>query len=353
MKRERGARLLLVVAATLVALLAIEVWIRFTGLDHRFVVRVVYFQGADLPAHRVSADSFLHYELKPGAHYEGSSPNPRFYEVNIDEFGARFPTHEETKAPGTFRVLAVGGSTLYGAGVNDEETIPAALERRLRAGIRTDRATPRFEVWNFGTSAYTLGQATHLARRKLAELDPDLILVQHHNRGQRAFLGYQDPSADSVSPAQLAADPYLYAEQFYQVRVLPPAVHQALLAHWATYRTTAAAAQLFFGVRWRCDDFCNRLSADEARLLDREAAVRHVPVVYFAIPAERGAWGPDIVYPELPASRYIDLYRPDRDESFYEVHPPAPILDEYAALLLEELRARGYVPRMAPDARGG
>ena len=335
-------------AATFVALIAIEVVIRFTGLDHRFVVRAVYFQGADLPVHRVSADPFLHYELKPGAHYEGSFPNRPYYEVTIDAFGARFPTHAEAKAPGTFRVLAVGGSTLYGATVDDDETIPAALERRLRAGTRTDGATPRFEVWNFGTSAYTLGQATHLARQKLADLNPDLILVQHHNRGRRGFLMPDDRRIDSVPPAQLAADPYLYAEQFQPVSVLPPAVHQALLAHWATYRATAAAAQSYFRVRWNCD-FCDRLSADEARLLDREAAARHVPVVYFAIPAERGAWGPDRVYPELPASRYIDLYRPDRDESFYEVHPPAPILDEYAALLLEELRARGYVPRTAPD----
>ena len=69
-----------------------------------------------------------------------------------------------------------------------------------------------------------------------------------------------------------------------------------------------------------------------------------VPVAYVAIPADRGGLGPETVFPGLAAHEYIDLYRPDRDDAFYEVHPPAATLDEFAALLIEELKTRKFLP---------
>jgi hypothetical protein len=324
----------------------LELLVRVTGVDQRLVRRALPFTAADVPVHRNSADPFLHYELKPGARYQGYFPAKRTYAVNIDEHGARHPTHPMAKAPGTFRVLAFGGSTLYGGAVSDGETIAAALERRLQAGRSEGSGPERFEVWNFGTSAYTLGQAAHLARQKLTSLSPDLILVQHHNQGRRTFLLPESGFIEDFPTAQLAADPHLYREYFYAPSFLPLAVHQAAMESSATYRSVAALVPSLRADR-ECD-YCDRLSAAEARLLSQEAASLHVPIVYFAIPADRGRLGPDTIFPELPSEHYVDLYRPDRDPGFYEVHPPGSTLDDFAALLIDELRARRVLPTSVP-----
>src|SRR5256885_1209804 len=78
---RRAGGLLLSLASLLVGLGVVEVLLRFTGIEHRLVVKALFFQAADGPVHRLSADSFLHYELKPGARYEGSFPGRPPYTV--------------------------------------------------------------------------------------------------------------------------------------------------------------------------------------------------------------------------------------------------------------------------------
>jgi len=329
-------------AALVVALLVADFLLRVTGIDHRLLVSCLFFQGADPAVHRSSSDLFLHYELKPSSQYAGVFPGKPPYSVSIDENGARFPTHSKAKPPGTFRILGFGGSTFYGGAVNDDETIAAAMERRLNhQSSVAERRGRRFEVWNFGTSAYTLGQATHLARQKLPMLNPDLIVVQDHNRGRRGYFVDEDSSPESYPLAFFAADPHFYAEQFDTPGFLSPTLHRAAMAYSAAYRSIVA----FVPSLCRSNSpYGEQLSAVEARALSEESAAQGVPVIYFGIPADRGIRGPSTIFPELPASQYVDLYRPGRDDAFYEVHPPAAILDQYAALLIEELDRRNLLP---------
>ncbi len=327
------------------------------------MVREIFFQGADLSVHQISQDSLLHYELKPSSEFEGFNPfshPPRTYRVSIDENGARRPGHAAVKPPGTFRILAFGGSTLYGGSVNDPDTLPAALERRLNSSELAQRSDPkgsgpaegsltqptpaaglRFEVWNFGVSAYTLGQAAHLARQKLPVLSPDLILVQHHNRGCWPFLmpdGYQP---ETYPPDLLTADPNFYQEYFSPPKRIPEGVHGFLMKHCATYRCLIVAT----AKHPACNEaLAERLSADEARLLSREAERRRVPVVYLAIPADQQRLLRTTIFPELSDDRFVDLFEPDREPDFYDVHPRPDILDEFARLLVNQLRAHHLLP---------
>jgi len=181
---------LLILSSLLITLALLEGVFRLGAIDLRFVRSALFYQEADLDVHQCSSDPFLHYELKPGASMQGIRPGGVPTRITIDERGARYPSHAVRKEPGTFRILCFGGSTMYGAGVNDDETIAAALEARLnRLSAEDHSAAPRrYEVWNFGTSAYTLGQAAYLARHQLAVLNPDLIVVQLHNVGRRPFL---------------------------------------------------------------------------------------------------------------------------------------------------------------------
>lgn len=321
-----------------VALAAVEGWLRLSGNDARLLIDGLSFQGADLTAHRVSEDPFLHYELKPNSKNLLRFANRPEYTVSIDEHGARYPTHFFEKQPGTYRILGFGGSTLYGATVNDEDTMAAALERRLKQQAPSGVA---FEVWNFGTSMYTLGQATHLALLKLRLLNPDMILVQHHNRGCRGWLIPEDYLPSSMPIATVLGDPYWH-EQYSPPHRLLEGIHPGMMKHLALYRSAIAILRPPPLVGKPA--YGDQLSAAKARLLHEEAGKLGIPVFFFSIPAGHGHTGRETIYSELPEASYIDLFRDGREPEFYEVHPPAAFLDQFAALLLEELNARHALP---------
>lgn len=327
--------LLLLGMALLVALGAAELGTRAMHLDQRLVTPVLFFQAADIPNYRISADPVLRYESAPGTRYDAELNGHR-YRVTIDEHGARHPTHPATKAPGVFRILCFGPSTLYGSAVNDDETTPAALERRLNDGS----AGTRYEVWNFGVCGYTASQVAHLARTRFAALDPDLVLVQLARHGRRALLMPPSEQALDYPWTQIVADPDLFEEQFEYWHWLPAPLLRPVLRRSAFARA-ATAVLPGFRPSGACP-LCTAMEHDEARLLSQEAEGRGVPVIYYAIPADRGLSKANTVFPGFPEARFIDLYRPDREAAFYEVHPPAPVLDEYAQLLAEALQHRGF-----------
>lgn len=346
--RPRGllANLALMLASVFVALVLSEVAVRRTRSDERLMTSALLFQQSNREVHRVADDWFLHYDLRPGAHLDnvGYWGNP--YHMNIDEFGARAPAHPGPKRPGVFRILCFGGSTMYGADVSDEETIPAALERRLNdeAAENGGAAQPRrFEAWNFDTHAYVLSQAAHRARSELIVRDPDLILVQLHNTGPRAF--FLESGADQLDTLrQYAMDPYLLQENFPPPKLMPGILHFAALRHSAGYRSVAG----FLRRLDRSDiAFAEQLSREEARALSREAAARGVPVVFFSIPSDGNGPIASTVYPELSNEHFINFYEPGHEPDYYMMHPPARFLDVYAGQLIEVLRQRGYLPRNA------
>src|SRR6185312_13466875 len=78
----------------------------------------------------------MRYEAKPWTHTGESEFSGRY--VNVSKTGVRSngPRGEgPAPRPGAkpFRVIALGGSTMWGYGVPDWETIPAHLQRALQA----------------------------------------------------------------------------------------------------------------------------------------------------------------------------------------------------------------------------
>jgi hypothetical protein len=336
-KVRRLARPAVAALGLVLALGAAEVAARLGRLDQRLLTPMLYFQAADLPVHRVSADPVLHYELAPGTSCDCETDG-RKYRVTIDASGARYPTHPATKGPGVFRILCAGGSTIYGGSVADDHTMPAAVERRLNAAAPAGK---QYEAWNFGTPAYTLRQAAHLARARLDTLHPDLVLVQLHNRGRRAYLIPASMNGRDYPWSAIVADPELFQEQISVRYWLPRAIELPLLRHSAFARAGAAALPGFEPNSRGCA-YCDAMDHAEAAALSHDAKARGIPVIYFAIPADQRRVTPDDnVYPGLPPDRLIDLHRPNREPAFYEVHPPPAILDELAQILIAELRARG------------
>jgi hypothetical protein len=328
--RAVAGRVLIALVGFGIGLAFAEIATRSTGLQTRLVAAsLFYIRGGDIAEHRTSDDAFLHYELNPNSQTTFLRADGRTFAVNIDAVGARLPTHARAKPSGVFRILAFGGSTLFGANVNDEETMAAAMERRLN---RSDAANSdrHFEVWNFGTSAYNLAQAAHLARKHLADLDPDLIWVQLHNRFPRPFYLESDGKEEEVLRALLEKDELMLSENFPPPAWLPDTLHAMAMRRSAFYQ----AIMGLYRRGARPNTVSDALASLEAATLVREAAERHVDVAFVAIPSERGNFnGDSAVYEGLPQRNFIDLYRPDREVEFYEFHPPPRVLDEYAGLL--------------------
>jgi hypothetical protein len=106
---------------------------------------------------------------RPGARLDLDVAGERF-EIVINRHGYRTHDFEESKPPGVFRVVCIGGSTTV-QGRTNEETYPARLERKLRA-LRPGRA---LEVLNLGVN----GTGSDFWLERLDELfrfAPDLVV---------------------------------------------------------------------------------------------------------------------------------------------------------------------------------
>lgn len=329
--RRRLVRVSLALLSTALSLLLVEVAVRALRIDDATLGRALYYQGADLSAHVATRD-FLHYRLRPNSAFVHDDEGAR-YAVHIGAHGARLPDHAALKAPGALRVLCVGGSTTYGANVDDAQTMPARLEAELTRRLRRP-----VEVWNYGTSGYTLAQAAWLARERAEILRADAIVVQMYNRGRRPFL--QPPRGEAFDVASaFAADPGLWEENFPAALSAPlswsEARHQRALRWSALYRVLAALKRLRAGKDISVPG--DALSRAEAGRLRAWASARGVTLLFVAIPAMGGHVTPENVAEALPSAQLLDLHQDGREAAFYLVHPPAAHLQDFAAQIAARL----------------
>ena len=92
---------------------------------------------------------------------------------NINSQGFRGDEISEKKSQNTYRIFAVGGSTTYGTGVNDNETWPAYLQKKfdeLSIG-------KNIEIINAGIQGANSNVETKMIKSKILKLEPDLILM--------------------------------------------------------------------------------------------------------------------------------------------------------------------------------
>ena len=96
---------------------------------------------------------------------------PELYDKNSEGFrGAEF---SKDKPDDTFRIITVGGSTTFGAGVTEENAWPRILEKKLQ-NISEGK---NIEVINAGIPAIASFAESKLVKEKLIHLEPDLIIV--------------------------------------------------------------------------------------------------------------------------------------------------------------------------------
>jgi lysophospholipase L1-like esterase len=105
---------------------------------------------------------------KPFPHKEES----RTFKVSSNEDGLRAAASRQAKTPGVQRLMLMGCSTTFGWGVGDDETYPARLAERIRAGGHGG-----IEVLNAGQPGYTSFQGRWLWERTLRHYKPDVVLL--------------------------------------------------------------------------------------------------------------------------------------------------------------------------------
>lgn len=94
------------------------------------------------------------------------------FSVTTDSQGLRAPIHPLAKPGGVLRIMAMGCSTTFGWGVDDDESWPARLEALLHdGGYRS------VEVINAGQPGYTSFQGRWLWETVAHRYQPDLVLL--------------------------------------------------------------------------------------------------------------------------------------------------------------------------------
>jgi hypothetical protein len=108
------------------------------------------------------------YELKPNV-------RGRFMRqpLLINSQGLRDYEYTRRKEPGTFRIVGVGDSSLFGWGVPMEDSGLKVLERRLNE----NSGGRKFEVINFGVPGYNTAMESETFLRRCLEYAPDLVIL--------------------------------------------------------------------------------------------------------------------------------------------------------------------------------
>jgi hypothetical protein len=180
-RRRVSLRLTLALGTTIVALLVAEGAVRLVHYlreDRRpLAVQLQSFRAQakssmhDLALGDIvqpSRDAGIVYELRPNA-------RGRFVgqPVLINSQGLHDYEYGRRKEPGTFRIVGVGDSSLFGWGVPFEDSGLKVLERRLNAKSRARKV----EVINFAVPGYNTAMEAETFVKRCVEYAPDLVLL--------------------------------------------------------------------------------------------------------------------------------------------------------------------------------
>jgi lysophospholipase L1-like esterase len=183
-KGRRKQRWLLAAGAAFASLCLVEVILRIfvPGLSiHRFDQNQQLFIETGNEAYRralLQSDT-LFWKFRPNVTIDGE--DSRYFPGRIsNSLGLRNEECTRKKAPGVFRILALGDSCTFGVGVPMDGCYPRRLEEILNQG-RTDGDVRdpgcTFQVLNAGVPGYTSFQGLNYFLETGLTFEPDLLLI--------------------------------------------------------------------------------------------------------------------------------------------------------------------------------
>jgi lysophospholipase L1-like esterase len=172
------------------------------------------------------------YEAHPHSAYR-PRPSSRFsifggaYRVETDSNGFRSPEVGAVKAPGTYRIAFLGGSTTFNSEARDnDDTVPLRSARLLREA----RPELEVEVINAGTPGYTTMESLTTLVSRVLPLEPDLLVVYEgiNDAVYRARGAYRRDYRREPQPLRTRFDSWLY--------------RRSVLFRWINYRAARSWA---------------------------------------------------------------------------------------------------------------
>lgn len=154
-----------VIAVITLALLeiSINIWINHFADKQTFQQFATFDDVLERYLLRFKEHPYLNYMNAPKYKKNGTRHDKRGYR------GPRFSKH---KAPGAFRIVAIGGSTTYTEFVDDDrDTYPAQLQKRLRK-----LGYAKIEVINAGAPGYTSWESLINLEFRVLDLEPDMVI---------------------------------------------------------------------------------------------------------------------------------------------------------------------------------
>ena len=152
----RHPQLVLSCAATVLTCLVLEA-----------VLRAVWRPDAEAPI--ITADSLLGWSLRPGSRLHSvASDRGLDYRIRVNALGLRDRECTLQPAPGTERVLFLGDSMVFGAGVEQDTRVTEALAPLLGPGV---------EVVNAGVSGWGTDQEVLWFQRRGVVLQPQVVVL--------------------------------------------------------------------------------------------------------------------------------------------------------------------------------
>ena len=371
MLRRLLNRFALALFGLLAALLLLDIALRLTGFELRYLAHTLYYSNYDAPAYRHSANAELLFEPRPGRFgpFPGGLRHPKETKlggrvITNNTHGFRSPEWAKEKPKGVFRIFVFGGSNTYGASVSDEDTYPARLQRLL------DRERPgAFEVWNGGITAGVLSQSVAYARYAMENFEPDLVLIQDfYNAGRRPFLhsGTHVPAPGEVPLEDFfLANPELFAEN---IPLLAPWAgflrpwHSEWVMRLPVYRflmillnsryvslkfpNQVSEGRSCIGDTQLCGLLAREFSEYGQHVSDRELArfrkdYPSLPLLLFD-PVKGNFCGPGPHSSRgMPAFSLCAAMKP---EEYRAIHPPSYVYEFYAEEILRHLKKEGFLP---------
>lgn len=153
------AKVLVVLAAIVAALLVAEVGLRVVG----FRYLILYREDADVG-----------YSLRPGAEGWWSGEGVETY-IRVNSDGLRDREHSKEKPPGTLRVAVLGDSFAEALQVPAEAAFWSVAERRLQECAALGGR--KVEFINFGVSGFSTARELILLRTHVRQYSPDVVVL--------------------------------------------------------------------------------------------------------------------------------------------------------------------------------
>ena len=154
-------------------------------------------------------------------HYLSYQGNPEFKSYNGDRhnaLGFRGPEIANPKPKGRYRVIIVGGSTVYETGVDHYRN---DFARNIETFLQDKYDTKNIEVISGGISGYTSWESLISLEMKLVDLEPDLLVFYDNlNDAEARMVDPNSYKGDNSGRRIIYGSDFPFFEKFAFIRLL-------------------------------------------------------------------------------------------------------------------------------------